>query len=74
VQLAAGGIFASNFFQHIAVNTNIIAAGGKSVKLLDRERKYNVLAWMGAMVQDDMVLDILTILDGTEHKHSSTTN
>jgi len=56
------------------MNSNIIAAGGKSVKLLNRERKYNVLAWMGAMVQDDVVLDILTILDGTEHKHSSTTN
>ncbi len=67
VKSALDGIFASNFFHHIATNSNGITAGGKSVKLLNREGKYNALAWMGGMVQDE-VSDMLKILDGTEHE------
>jgi len=67
VKSALNGIFTSNFFHRIAANSNGITAGGKSVKLLNGEGKYNALAWMGGMVQDE-VSDMLKILDGTEHE------
>jgi len=67
VESALNGIFASNFFHCIAANSSGITAGGKSVKLLNGDGKYNALAWMGGMVQDE-VSDMLKILDGTEHE------
>jgi len=67
VKSALDGMFASNFFQRIAANSNGITAGGKSAKLLNGVGKYNALAWMGGTVQDE-VSDMLKVLDGTEHE------
>jgi len=57
----------SSLFQHMIANSNVIAASGRIVKLLNGESKYNVLAWMGAMLQDD-VSNMLKVLDGMEHE------
>jgi len=67
VKSALDRIFASNFFHRIAANNSGMAAGGKSVELLNGEGKYNALTWLGVTVQDE-VSDMLKILDSTEHE------